>query len=51
MKNLTRGVDLLRGMESLTTIGIDHGKLLPAAEFWERYDKGEFASWPSDAPA
>jgi hypothetical protein len=36
-KNITRGLDMLRDMKSLKTI-----QALPAAEFWERYDKGEF---------
>jgi hypothetical protein len=29
-------------MKSLKTIGTDHNQAWPAAEFWERYDKGEF---------
>ena len=43
-KNITQGLDILRNMKSLKTIGI--GSLStqswPAAEFWERYGKGEF---------
>jgi hypothetical protein len=41
-KNITRGLDILRDMKSLKTIGIDWNQAWPAAEFWERYDKGEF---------
>jgi hypothetical protein len=41
-KKTTRGLGILRGMKSLKTIGIDHNQSWPAAEFWERYDKGEF---------
>jgi hypothetical protein len=41
-KNITRGLDILRGMKSLKTIGIRWRVAWPAAEFWERYDKGEF---------
>ena len=41
-KNITRGLDILRDMKSLKTIGIDWNQSWPAAEFWERYDKGEF---------
>ena len=41
-KNITRSLDILRDMKSLKTIGIDEGQSWPAAEFWERYDKGEF---------
>ena len=43
-KNITQGLDILRDMESLKTIGISYAGLpvWPAAEFWARYDKGEF---------
>jgi Leucine-rich repeat (LRR) protein len=40
-KNITKGLDILRDMKSLKTIGIGD-QAWPAAEFWERYDKGEF---------
>ncbi len=40
-KNITQGLDILRAMKSLKIIAIG-GAFLPAAEFWERYDKGEF---------
>jgi hypothetical protein len=40
-KNIIRGLDILRDMKSLKTIGTPEN-LWPAAEFWERYDKGEF---------
>jgi WD40 repeat protein len=41
-RNITRGVEILREMKSLKTIGIDWIRSWPAAEFWDRYDKGEF---------
>ena len=41
-KNITRGLDILRDMKGLKTIGIGSNQSWPAAEFWERYDKGEF---------
>jgi eukaryotic-like serine/threonine-protein kinase len=41
-KNITRGLDMLRDMKSLKTIGISWEQSWPAAEFWARYDKGEF---------
>ena len=41
-KNITRGLDILRDMKSLKTIGTSVTKFWPAAEFWERYDNGEF---------
>jgi eukaryotic-like serine/threonine-protein kinase len=40
-KNITKGLDMLRDMQSLKTIGIGN-QAWPAAEFWERYGKGEF---------
>jgi hypothetical protein len=41
-KHITKSLDILRAMKSLKTIGIDWTQSCPAAEFWERYDKGEF---------
>ncbi|HTU90113.1 MAG TPA: SUMF1/EgtB/PvdO family nonheme iron enzyme, partial [Gemmataceae bacterium] len=41
-KNITKGLDILRDMKSLKTIGIAWKQAWPAAEFWQRYDKGEF---------
>jgi hypothetical protein len=41
-KNITKGLDILREMKSLKTIGIEWNQSWPAAEFWQRYDKGEF---------
>ncbi len=40
----TKGLDILRDMKSLKTIGIGKAntQVWPAAEFWDRYDKGEF---------
>ena len=43
-KNITKGLDILRAMKSLKTIGITLEQSWPAAEFWERYDKGEFTN-------
>ncbi len=37
-----KGLDLLRHMKTLKTIGTDWNHGWPAAEFWARYDKGEF---------
>jgi len=42
-KNITnQGLDILRNMKSLKTIGTDWNQVWPAAEFWARYEKGEF---------
>jgi len=41
-QNFTQGLDILREIKSLQTIGIDGNQAWPPAEFWERLDKGEF---------
>jgi serine/threonine protein kinase/Leucine-rich repeat (LRR) protein len=42
-KNITKeGLEVLRNMKSLKTIGTEWDQAWPAAEFWARYDKGEF---------
>jgi hypothetical protein len=41
-KNITRGLDILRDMKSLKTIGNSYHQGWTAADFWGRYDKGEF---------
>ena len=43
-KNITKGLDILRNMTSLKTIGVGpaNTQAWPAARFWERLDKGEF---------
>jgi hypothetical protein len=42
-KHLTkRGLENLRAMKSLKTIGTEWNRGWPASEFWARYDKGEF---------
>jgi hypothetical protein len=40
-KNITKGLDILRDMRSLKSIGISWNQCWSAAEFWQRYDKGE----------
>jgi len=44
-KNFAQGLEILRNLKSLKTIGISVQDY-PAAEFWERYDKGEFGLAP-----
>ena len=41
-KKITKGLNILRDMKSLKTIGIGFDQAWPATEFWKRYDKGEF---------
>ena len=41
-KRISKGVEVLRTMNSLKTISIDANTRFPADEFWRRYDAGEF---------
>jgi serine/threonine protein kinase/Leucine-rich repeat (LRR) protein len=41
-KNITRGMNIVRQMKSLRKIGINWDNRLPPAEFWKKYDAGEF---------
>ena len=41
-KNIARGLDALREMKSLRTICTGDNQEWSAAEFWDRYDHGEF---------
>jgi serine/threonine protein kinase len=41
-RSITKGMDVLRQMKSLRTIGVDASTTFQPAEFWKRYDAGEF---------
>jgi hypothetical protein len=43
-KNITKGLDVIRRMKSLKTIGpgVQSKDQFPPAEFWKKYDAGEF---------
>ena len=43
-KNITKGLDVIRQMKSLKTIGISYQEKdqFQPAEFWKKYDAGEF---------
>ncbi|MCS6852984.1 MAG: tetratricopeptide repeat protein [Gemmataceae bacterium] len=43
-RNISRGLEVVRNMSSLKVIGVSEapGQIWPAAEFWKRYDAGEF---------
>ena len=41
-KNITKGLDVIRNMPSLERLGTADLANIPAAEFWKRYDTGEF---------
>lgn len=44
-KNITQGMELVRQMKSLQTIGLA-GVVFPPEEFWRKYDAGEFGKPP-----
>ena len=41
-KNITKGLDAIRQMKSVTKIGIDFNDQQLPQEFWKKYDAGEF---------
>jgi hypothetical protein len=43
-RSITQGLDILRRMETLKTIGINYEEsgAWPAAEFWKKHKAGEF---------
>jgi serine/threonine protein kinase len=43
-KNITKGLPIIRAMSSLREIGINHEQRIQAAEFWKRFDAGEFSN-------
>jgi Leucine-rich repeat (LRR) protein len=45
-----RGFAVLRKMKTLKSIGTDWNSVWPAAEFWARYDKGEFTKQRGSLP-
>ena len=40
--NISRGLEAVRGMTSLREIGTTFENRMPAEQFWQRYDRGEF---------
>lgn len=42
-RRITVGIDVVRNMATLREIGISRKSIWPAAEFWKKYDAGEFA--------
>ena len=41
---ITMGIDAVRSMTSLAEIGTSFETVMPAAQFWNAYDAGEFAA-------
>ena len=39
---ITKGIEILREMETIKEIGTDHYHLMKPEEFWKKYDAGEF---------
>ncbi|MGD0040204.1 MAG: hypothetical protein ABSE84_07300 [Isosphaeraceae bacterium] len=48
-RNITKGIDLIRRMKSLKSVGLAWGMELPPDEFWKKYDAGEFGKPTSAA--
>ncbi|HEX3726536.1 MAG TPA: hypothetical protein VHV08_09855 [Pirellulales bacterium] len=50
--NITKGLDIIRQMKSLKAIATGKAAMdkLPPAEFWKRYDAGEFGKPATPAP-
>jgi serine/threonine protein kinase/Leucine-rich repeat (LRR) protein len=41
-KNITKGMDVIRQMKIVHTIGVFGDTPMPSGEFWKKYDAGEF---------
>jgi hypothetical protein len=41
-QKITVGMDAIREMKTIETIGVNWQGKLPPAEFWKKYDAGEF---------
>ncbi|HEX4130375.1 MAG TPA: LamG-like jellyroll fold domain-containing protein [Pirellulales bacterium] len=41
-QNITTGLDVIRRMETIKTIVVDENQKFSPAEFWKKYDAGEF---------
>ena len=48
-KNITKGLDVIRQMKSIRTMGTRQSESFAPAEFWKKYDAGEFGQ--PDRPA
>jgi Leucine-rich repeat (LRR) protein len=41
-QNITKGMDVIRQLKSVKVIGLSTSQYWPVAEFWKKYDAGEF---------
>ncbi|MDB5336939.1 MAG: stkP 3 [Planctomycetaceae bacterium] len=41
-ENITAGIDMIHQMKSIESISADGGALIPAADFWKKYEAGDF---------
>ncbi|MCY3018187.1 MAG: hypothetical protein NTW87_04030 [Planctomycetota bacterium] len=41
-KSIAKGLDVIRKMRTLHSIGVQYDRSWPPAEFWKKYDAGEF---------
>ena len=48
-RNIAKGMDAIRQMTSIQTIWIDSTRKWPPAEFWKKYDAGEFGKTVAQA--
>ena len=48
---IERGLEAVREMPSLQTLGTNFDTLMPAAEFWRKHDAGEFATQARESSA
>jgi len=41
-KKITKGIEIIRNMKTIRSIGLEWGRWIPVEEFWKKYDAGEF---------
>lgn len=49
-RRIVKGLEVIRGMESIHGIGLEWHRQMPPAQFWAKYDAGEFGWPPGKAP-
>jgi len=40
--NITKGIEIVRGMKTIGRIGYQYNRCITPEEFWKKYDAGEF---------
>ena len=41
-KSIVKGIEIIREMRNISRIGVNGPYFMPPAEFWKKYDAGEF---------